>query len=145
MTGTVNGTGYVGGIIGRIQGTSTDKRDGLTVEKFIAAGTQGSKDAASDDADQDLVKLIRSVDEGEVAIAEYNQNGKSKMAVLVYRIDPDGKGRDTYRADSTEAIVKALRQDDFDKAVKAKEDAQADSVKINSRAVKMCDPKSFFE
>lgn len=102
-------------------------------------------DAASDDADQDLVKLIRSVDEGEVAIAEYNQGGKSKMAALVYRIDPDGKGRDTYRADSTETIVKALRQDDFDKAVKAEEDKQADSVKINSRAIKMCDPKSFFE
>ena len=102
-------------------------------------------DAGADNVDQDLVKLIRSVDEGEVAIAEYNQNGGSKMAALVYRIDPDGKGRDTYRADSTEAIVKSLRQDDFDKAVKAKEDAQADSVKINSRAVKMCDPKSFFE
>ena len=101
-------------------------------------------DAGADDADQDLVKLIRSVDEGEVALSEYNQDGKSKMAVLIYRIDPDGKGRETYRADSTDKIVKALCQDDFDKLVKAKVDAQKDTVKINNRAVKMCDPKAFF-
>ena len=102
-------------------------------------------DAGSDNADKDLVKMLKGMDEGEVKITEYNQNGGSKMAALVYRIDPDGKGRETYRDDSTEAIIRSLRQDDFDAAVKAKVDAMADKVKVNARAVKMCDPKAFVE
>ena len=102
-------------------------------------------DAGADNADADLVKLIRSVKEGEVALTEYKQNGKNRMAALIYRIDPDGKGRETYRADSEEAIIKSLRKADFEKLVQAKMDAQKDSVKINARAVKMCDPQKFFE
>ncbi len=102
-------------------------------------------DAGEDSADADLVKLIRSVKEGEVALTEYKQNGKNRMAALVYRIDPDGKGRETYRADSEEGIIKSLREADFEKLVQAKMDAQKDSVKINARAVKMCDPQKFFE
>ncbi len=121
--------------------------DGEPKENVTSNNSQNVQtvDAGSDNADQDLVKLVRSVKEGEVAIAEYNQNGKSKMAALVYRIDPDGKGRDTYRADSTDAIIRTLRESDFKALVKAKVDALEPTVSVNKRAVKMCDPKDFFE
>ena len=116
-------------------------------------------DTASEDADQDLVKMVRSIDVGDAEILEYNQNGGSKMAALVYRVNPaDVKvNPNGYSSDDTDtssyvalsenvkdSIISAMHEKDFEALVKAKMDEQKDTVSFDSRAIKMCDPKDFF-
>ena len=94
--------------------------------------------------DQSLVEAIRSVPEGEVKIVEYKQNGNDNMLALIYRIDADGTGRETYYDDSQEELLQKVCEDDFKKLIWDKMDAQAGSVKIDQRAIDMCKPENFF-
>ncbi|MBR3289593.1 MAG: hypothetical protein IKI63_02315 [Clostridia bacterium] len=95
-------------------------------------------------ADENLVKAIRSVDEGDVKIVEYKQDGKSDMLALLYRIDPDGTGRETYYDDSVDELLQKVKEDEFKALVWDKMDEQAPSVKVDQRAIDMCKPENFF-
>lgn len=136
--------------------------DGEPVEDVTALTSTNVQtvDVTAESTDQDLVKMVKSLDEGAVDILEYNQNGGSKMAALVYRVDPDNvkvnpngyaSAEDdvsTYvplRENVQDAILHSLRDKDFHALVKAKMDEQKSSISFDSRAIKMCDPKNFFE
>lgn len=101
-------------------------------------------DVTSDNAEKDLVSQIQKMDLGAVEIVDFTTTSGTKMAALVYRIDPDAKGV-TARVDTEASIIKALHQDEFDKLVKAKMNEQKDTIKVSDRALKMCDPKAFFD
>ena len=87
---------------------------------------------------------VRSVDEGEVKIVEYKQEGKSDMIALLYRIDADGEGRETYYEDSLDELLQKVRQDEFKTLIWDKMDAQAPTVVIDQKAIDMCKPENFF-
>lgn len=99
---------------------------------------------AATESDQDLVKAVLSVDEGDVEIVEYNQNGTSAMLALIYRIDPDGKGRETYYDDSRSDVLKAIKSDEFKELCVKKMEEMSSKVVINKRALNMVKPKEFF-
>ena len=100
-------------------------------------------DAAT--AEENLVAAVRSVDEGEVKIVEYKQDGKSDMLALVYRIDADGTGRETYFDDSVDKIIQTIKADEIKELVWDKMDEQAPTVVIDQRAIDMCKPENFFK
>ena len=95
-------------------------------------------------SDQNLVEAIRGVKEGEVKIVEYKQEGKSDMIALLYRIDADGEGRETYYEDSLDELLQKVRQDEFKTLIWDKMDAQAPTVVIDQKAIDMCKPENFF-
>lgn len=95
--------------------------------------------------DKDLVKAVQSVAEGDVKVVEYNQGGTSAMIALIYRIDPDGKGRETYYDDSKDTVIEDMKKDDFKKIVIKKRDELQKKAVISDRAIKMCDPQDFFD
>jgi len=96
-------------------------------------------------SDQNLVEAVRSVKEGEVKIVEYKQEGKSDMIALIYRIDADGEGRETYYDDSLDELLQKVRQDEFKELIWNKMDEQAPTVVIDQRAIDMCKPENFFQ
>lgn len=95
-------------------------------------------------SDQDLVAAIRSVDEGTAKIVEYKQEGKSDMIALIYRIDADGTGRETYYEDSLDELLQKIKEDEFKTLIWDKMDAQASTVVIDQKAIDMCKPENFF-
>lgn len=120
--------------------------DGEPAEDVTPATSQNiqTMDVKGDNVETNLLNKVKELEFGQAEIVEYTTVQGTKMVALVYRVNPDAKGS-TIRADKQDAVLRSLHQDDFDKAVKAKMDAQKDSVNVNKRAVKMCDPKAFFE
>ena len=96
-------------------------------------------------SDQHLVAAIRSVKEGEVKIVEYKQGGNDDMIALIYRIDADGTGRETYYDDSRDELLQKVCEDDFKNLIFDKMDEQVSSLQINQSAIDTCKPEDFFK
>ncbi len=118
--------------------------DGEPAEDVTSATSQNiqTTDMKGDNVEINLLNKVKEVKFGQAEIVEYTTVQGTKMAALVYRVNPDAKGS-TIRENNQDAVLRSLHQDDFEKAVKAKMDAQKDSVNINKRAVKMCNPEDF--
>ncbi|MBR3289582.1 MAG: hypothetical protein IKI63_02260, partial [Clostridia bacterium] len=96
-------------------------------------------------AEENLVKAVRSVEEGTAKIVEYKQDGKSNMLALIYRIDPDGTGRETYYDDSVDELLQKIKETELKTLIWDKMDAQAPTVVVDQRAIDMCKPENFFK
>lgn len=79
-------------------------------------------DADATTMDEELVKAIRGVKEGEAKIVEYKAGGSTPTLALIERIstatDRNGKDGGLYE-DSIESIIYELKYEEFDKDVKA--------------------------
>lgn len=128
----------------------TDSEGGRNYDGTITNVTSNNSENvrtldASSATDEDLVKAVRSVDEGDVKIVEYDQDGTSHMKALIYRIDPDGKGRETYYEDSKSSVLKSIKGDEFKKLIIDRMDKQSSKVVVSDRALGMAKPEEFFK
>lgn len=90
-------------------------------------------------SDEDLLKAVQSVKEGEAKIVEYKKEGKTKTMALILRLDPEKANGADYYKNSHEGIVYNAKYKTFNDMVK--KTVEGLKVDISDRAVKMCDPR----
>ena len=100
------------------------------------------------EGDAELVKALKEMKFDEVKVIEYKDSSGTATKALVQKLDPEAdRGKDEdgndvdYFADEHDAILYALKFEEFDKEVEAKADSL--TVEINKRAVNACDPYDF--
>lgn len=142
--------------------TTTTSASTTTTTAGSTASTDGSKTAASSStgsattttttdpnlkniegadsySDEDLLKAVQSVKEGEAKIVEYKKEGTTKTMALILRLDPEKANGADYYKNSHDGIVYNAKYETFNDMVK--KTVEGLNVDISDRAVKMCDPR----
>ena len=93
-------------------------------------------------SDEDFLKALQGVKEGEAKIVEYKKNGTTNTMALVLRLNPEKANGKDYFENSHSGILHNAKDKAFDEMV----DKTIDGLKVNvnDRAIKMCDPKELF-
>lgn len=93
-------------------------------------------------SDEDFLKALQGLKEGEVKIVEYKKNGTTNTMALVLRLNPEKANGKDYFKNSHNGILHNAKDKAFDEMV----DKVVDSLKVelNDRAIKMCDPRELF-
>ncbi len=118
--------------------TTTDKKE----EEKLETATRNDVVIDQTITDEELIKAIQSLKEGEAAIKTYKANGTTKMAALILRMDPEAereKDVDFYK-DSHQQTIQFMKYEEFDKEVKETADALLKEAVFNNRAIKAGDP-----
>ena len=92
--------------------------------------------------DEELIKAIQSLKEGEAGIKTYKANGTTKKAALILRMDPEAereKDVDFYK-DSHQQTLQFMKYKEFDEEVKKAADELLKVAVFNNRAIKAGDP-----
>lgn len=115
-------------------------KEGETVEPTKDEDNRQDVDA-TEFGDDALLKAIRGVEVGKAKVVEYGgEEGKDPTtAALIVRLDIN-KPAELY-TDSKEAILIAMKSEEFEKEVKEKVNALA--ITFNEKVLKKCDPKDF--
>lgn len=79
----------------------------------------------ADGADEELVKAIEKINEGEAKVVTYKQGGTKNTLALIFRMDPEAdRGQDEdkkdidYYEDSRDQTLQYMKYDEFDAEVK---------------------------
>ena len=101
--------------------------------------------------DENLVKAVKELKEGEIGIKTYQAGGNSKVMALILRMDPEAeRGKDEdgkeidYYADCHEQTLHLMKDEEFQKMVDEKVAAVKATVTVNNRAIKAAKPKDMF-
>ncbi len=97
------------------------------------------RDSDANDMDENLVKAIREVEVGSAKVVEYKSGGSTPTAALIVRLDINEPAK--LFTDSYEAIVSALKYEEFDKEVD--ELAKQVNITFDKKVVKKCKPENF--
>ncbi len=121
--------------------TTTTRSDATTTTTGTTTTTDPNLQLVNTvSGDEDVIRAVQTVTVGEVKIIEYTSEDTPYVA-LVYRLDTEEAGGENYFEDQRQTIIYGIKFDEFDAEVEALIDTLA--VDINSRAIKMCDPKDF--
>ncbi len=93
--------------------------------------------------DENIVKAVLSVKEGETAIVEYTDANGTTYTALINRVNVETAGGEGYYEDQHDAVLYGMKFDEFDEEVEGVVDTLEYS--FNERAVEMCSPKNFEE
>lgn len=121
-----------------------------TEEEEVKTATRN--DVIDEDMDEELLKVLKEINEGEIAIKTYQKNGTTKTMALILRMDPeaergtdeDGKAIDYY-ADSHDQTLQYMKYDELDKEIEAKIKDVSATVTVNDRAIKVADPEAMLK
>lgn len=93
--------------------------------------------------DEDLIKAIKKIKEGEAAVITYSAGGTTDTAALIVRFAPlSGKNAvDLKKDEQVENVIYYAKYDAFDEEVEKA--AKALKYTVNERAIKMCRPEYF--
>ncbi len=101
----------------------------------------------ADGVDEELVKAVTAVPEGEAAVKTYKKNGTTNTMAVIFRLDPeaqrgkkDGKDVDFY-ADSHDQTLQHMKYKEFDAEVQKQMDELAKDAVVNQKALKAADLK----
>ncbi len=94
---------------------------------------------ATQAADEELVKAVRSVDVGKAEVVTYKANGSDLTAALILRLDINQP--ETLFAEQTDAILYGMKFEEFNEEIENK--IATLSVKFKKSALKKCDPRDF--
>ncbi len=127
--------------------TDTEK-DAETSEEEKEPETADRIDAIDEDMDEELLKVVKEIKEGDIGIKTYQKGGTTKTMALILRMDPeaergkdeDGKAIDYY-ADSHSQTLQYMKYDELDKEINEKIAALKDKVTVSNRAIKAADPR----
>lgn len=140
-TGSTTTTTTATGTTSTTEGSKTDASSstGTTTTTTTTDPNLKNIEGADSYSDEDLLKAVQSVKEGEAKIVEYKKEGKTKTMALILRLDPEkANGKDYYK-NSHEGIIYNAKYKTFNDMVKKTVDGL--KVDVSDRAVKMCDPK----
>ncbi len=114
--------------------------------------TAARNDMIDEDMDEELVKVLKEMNEGEIAVKTYQKNGTTKTMALILRMDPEAeRGTDKdgnavdYYADSHDQTLQYMKYDELDKEIEAKVKEVAATVTVNDRAIKAADPEAMLK
>lgn len=134
------------------EGTET-KDESVTdeeVEKEPETATRN--DVIDEDMDEELVKVLKEMSEGEIAVKTYQKNGTTKTMALILRMDPEAeRGTDEdgnaidYYADSHDQTLQYMKYDEMDKEIEEKVKEVAKTITVNDDAIKAADPKAMLK
>lgn len=101
----------------------------------------------ADGVDEELVKAVTAIPEGEAAVKTYKKNGTTNTMAVIFRLDPeaqrgkkDGKDIDFY-ADSHDQTLQHMKYEEFDAEVQKQMDELAKDAVVNQKALKAADIK----
>ncbi len=119
--------------------TETEEKEPETADRI---------DTIDEDMDENLLKVIKELKEGEIGIKTYQQGGTNKTMALILRMDPEAeRGKDEdgndidFYVESHSQILQHMKHDELKKEIDEKVKALKDKVTLNDRAVKAADPK----
>lgn len=109
--------------------------------------TAARNDAIDEDMDEELLKVIKELKEGEIGIKTYQKSGTTKTMALILRMDPEAeRGKDEdgnaidYYADSHSQTLQYMKYEELSKEIDKKIEELTASVTINKSAVNAADP-----
>ncbi|MBQ1950282.1 MAG: hypothetical protein II363_01605 [Clostridia bacterium] len=108
-------------------------------ETQASTDAQNRKDVDASQADEQLIKAVRSVDVGSAKVVTYKAGGTTPTAALILRLDIHTPN--TLFADKTEEILYGAKHEEFDAEVQKVIDGLP--VKLKASVVKKCSPKNF--
>ena len=125
----------------------TDDKE-KTTEEEKEPETAERIDVVDEDMDENLLKVMKELKEGEIGIKTYQQGGTNKTMALILRMDPeaergkdkDGKEIDFY-VESHSQTLQYMKYDELKKEIDEKVKALKSKVTLNDRAIKAADPK----
>lgn len=100
---------------------------------------QNRQDVDATQADEELMKAVRSVDVGSAKVVTYKASGSTPTAALILRLDINQPA--TLFADKTEQILYGAKHEEFDAEVQKIIDGL--TVKLKPSVVKACRPQNF--
>lgn len=122
------------------------KTDSKTDEEEPATATRN--DVVDESMDENLLKVLKEIDEGQAAIKTYQKGGTTKTMAFILRMDPEaerGKDEDDkeidFYADSHDQILQYMKYDELAEEITKKVSELADKVVINKRAINAAKPK----
>lgn len=114
--------------------------------------TATRNDMIDEDMDEELVKVLKEMNEGEIAVKTYKKNGTTNTMALILRMDPEaerGKDKDgnaiDYYADSHDQTLQYMKYDELDKEIEEKVKEVAKTVTVEERAIKAADPEAMLK
>ncbi len=114
--------------------------------------TATRNDAIDEDMDEELVKVLKEMNEGEIAIKTYQKDGTTKTVTLILRMDPEAeRGTDEdgnaidYYVDSHDQTLQYMKFDEMDKEIEEKVKEVAKTITANDDAIKAADPKAMLK
>lgn len=114
--------------------------------------TATRNDAIDEDMDEELVKVLKEMNEGEIAIKTYQKDGTTKTMTLILRMDPEAeRGTDEdgnaidYYVDSHDQTLQYMKFDEMDKEIEEKVKEVAKTITVNDDAIKAADPKAMLK
>ena len=109
--------------------------------------TAARNDSIDEDMDEELLKVIKELKEGEIGIKTYQKSGTTKTMALILRMDPEAeRGKDEdgnaidYYADSHSQTLQYMKYEELSKEIDKKIEELTASVTINKSAVNAADP-----
>ncbi len=130
--------------------SKTDQTE--TTDKEEEAATAPRNDLVDTEMDEELLKVIKTMKEGEIAIKTYQKSGTNKTMALIFRMDPeadrgkteDGKDIDFY-ADSHKQILQYMKYDEMNEEIEKKVKELADKITVNKQAIKAAKPADMLQ
>ncbi len=123
-----------------------------TLDEEEELETATRNDVIDEELDEELVKVLKEMNEGEIAVKTYKKNGTTKTMALILRMDPEaerGKDKDgkdiDYYADSHDQTLQYMKYDELDKEIEAKVKEVTKTVTVEDRAIKAADPKAMLK
>lgn len=129
---------------------TTKKTETTSKEETPATATRN--DLADVSMDEELLKVIKTINEGEISIKTYQQGGTTKTMALIFRMDPeaergkdkDGKDIDFY-ADSHEQILQHMKYEELNEEIDKEVKELTDKVTVNKQAINAADPMDMLQ
>ncbi len=135
-TTTVTGAGGTTTTTTANKNESTDKEENKEEEK-----TLNRTDVVGENMDEELLKKVKEIKEGDIDIKEYKKGGTTKTVALIFRLDPEeqrGKDKDgkeiDYYEDNRDQTLQLLKYDAFNADVEAKVKALRATAELNESA-----------
>lgn len=96
----------------------------------------------ADGVDEELVKAIEGIAEGEAKVVTYKQGGTTNTLALIYRMDPEAdRGQDEdgndvdYYEENRDQTLQHMKYDEFDAEVEERMDQLMEDAVINNKAL----------
>lgn len=146
-TGTTTGTTAAGATTTTASGTTTTTTGEDKKEEEKKEETQRVDIVkTADGVDEELVKAVEKIAEGEAKVVTYKQGGTANTLALIYRMDPEAdRGQDADKKDidyyeqSRDQTLQHMKYDEFDAEVKKRMEQLMKDAVINDKALHAVD------
>ncbi len=122
--------------------TTGESADTTTEEEEPETTTRQDILKEADGVDEELVKAVEGIAEGEAKVVTYKQGGTTNTLALIFRMDPeadrgqdeDGKDIDYYE-ENRDQTLQYMKYDEFDAEVKERMEQLMKDAVINEKAL----------